>query len=220
MKKLMLITMVCSAFLFTNQTEAQFRVNVNLNRGRPGWGLPATYPGDYYYLPEIDTYYDIPQRQFIYLDRGNWMYASELPYMYRDYDLYNGYKVVIDEPRPYMHCDVYRQRYSSHYNTYRPSVVIAPRAGYPVFYDNNRIDHNRHDSRRYDNRYDNRRESDRNNNNDKFNLGRENQHFNNKRNDYDRNQRFENISRNNERGNNVRGNVIGNGRWKSERDRD
>ena len=144
MKKYLLSAMLVTAFFFYNETKAQVRFNINLNIGaRPDWGLEGNYSGDYYYLPEIDSYYDIPSRRFIYFDGRNWTYASELPYIYRDYDLYRGYKVIVNEPRPYLHCDFYRDRYRPYYNTYRAPVVIAPRNQYG--YDNNRYNRERWD---------------------------------------------------------------------------
>lgn len=211
--------MVVGVFLFTNQAEAQVRVNVNLNIGRPSWGLPGNYPGDYYYMPEIDTYYDIPQRQFIYFDGRGWVYASELPYMYSDYDLYNGYKVVINEPRPYLHADIYRQRYNRYYNTYHPRVIIGSRQNYPGYPVYNRHDNGRHEDEDEDDRYENGRY----NNNDRFNRGRENQHFDNKRNENDHNQRFDNrgdVFGNYGYSKNGKGHGNGKGRWKSEKDDD
>ncbi len=104
----------------TEKAAAQVRVNVNINIGnQPAWG-PAGYDYvDYYYLPDIDVYYYVPQRQFIYLDGGNWVFVHTLPARYRSYDLYRGYKVVINESRPYLRHEVYRVRYSNyrgHYN--------------------------------------------------------------------------------------------------------
>lgn len=200
MKKVLLTAFVVGAFLISNRSEAQLRVNVNLNIGRPSWGMTnnpySNQVGDYYYLPEIDSYYDIPRRQFIYFDQGQWLYSNQLPYMYQGYDLARGYKVIVNEPRPYMHADVYRQRYSSYYNQGR-----ARWGNY---------------NNRYDDRY-GRRDDD-----DRFRRGRENQRFDNRRfeNDHDRR---DNRSWNNGRGNqNVYGNVYGNsnGRYKTERGRD
>ena len=178
MKKLLLATMVVTAFFFNTETKAQVSVHLNVNLGgRPNWGLPGNYSGNYYYLPEIDSYYDIPRRQFIYSDGVGWVYASELPYQFRDYDLFNGFKVVINEPMPYLHCQVYRERYNRYYNTYQRPVIFAN--GYPN-YPNNRYPINRYDNNRYENnRY----------NNDQFNRGRENQHFDNKRREDDRDDR-------------------------------
>lgn len=155
--------MVLGAFLFTVETKAQVRVGVNINIGRPSWGVPGNYTGDYYYIPEIDTYYDIPHRQFVYLQGNNWVFASSLPYAYRNYDLNRGYKVVINEPRPYLRGNMYRSRYSNYYDNYhRQNVVVRS---------------DRFDNRRFDN--------DRNNNgrDDRFERRRDDRHD---RNDHDR----------------------------------
>lgn len=159
MKKLILPTVLFAAVLLSAHAEAQVRLNVNVNIGRPAWGLPGDYAGDYYYLPEIDTYYDIPHRQFIYLSDGRWMIAASLPGMYSDYDLYGGYKVAINEARPWYRCDYYRDRYRDHYMTYRRPVVVDNR--YPAYYggDRDRYDYggkwkdkfyNGHDNRKWD----------------------------------------------------------------------
>ena len=165
MKKYLFSAMLVTAFFFYNETKAQVRFNINLNIGaRPDWGLEGNYSGDYYYLPEIDSYYDIPSRRFIYFDGRSWTYASELPYIYRDYDLYRGYKVIVNEPRPYLHCDFYRDRYRPYYNTYRAPVVIAPRNQYG--YDNNRYNRERwddHDNGRRGYERNDRDRDDRNN---------------------------------------------------------
>lgn len=126
MKKLLLTVAIVLALFSVAQTNAQVRVNLNVNIGRPAWGISGVYAGGYYYLPEIDTYYDIDDREFVYFDGGEWAFSHSLPYQYRDYDLYHGYKVVINEPRPYLHCNVYRERYGSYYNNYR-------RPAYPAY---------------------------------------------------------------------------------------
>ena len=105
--------MAVIAFTATaERATAQIRLNVNINLGnQPEWG-PAGYDYvEYYYLPDIDVYYYIPQRQFIYFSNGRWVFGASLPYRYRSYNLYNSYKVVINEPRPYLHHEVYRTRY-------------------------------------------------------------------------------------------------------------
>lgn len=160
MKKLILPAVLFASVLFYNTTEAQVRLNVNVNIGRPAWGVPGNYAGDYYYLPEIDMYYNIPQRQFVYMDNGNWLFASELPYAYRGYDLYHGYKVVVNEPRPYLNYNVYRQRYNKYYNTYRPPVVVDNRFNNrrPLVVDNR--NDRRYAVRDRNDHFDNRRDND------------------------------------------------------------
>lgn len=128
MKKKILPIAVVLSVLLINTTDAQVRVNLNVNIGqRPAWGLPGNYAGDFYYFPEIDVYYNIPQRNFVYLDRGHWVYVRELPRAYRGYDLYRGQKIVINDPNPFVRPHYYRERYGRHYMAYRPPVVIVDR---------------------------------------------------------------------------------------------
>src|SRR5690349_11852372 len=119
MKKIILVLAVLAFTAGIKKTEAQLRVSVNLNIGtQPEWG-PAGYDyAEYYYLPDIDVYYSVPQRQFIYFSNGRWVFGASLPYMYRSYNLYNSYKVVINEPRPYLRADVYRVKYARYKGWY------------------------------------------------------------------------------------------------------
>ena len=129
MKKIILSAAFFGAMLVFNQAQAQPGINVQIQVGTaPAW-IPSGYSNaDYYYLPDIQTYYYVPQRQFIYMDGGRWLFAASLPARYRSYDLYHGYKVVITEPRPYLHDNIYRERYGrgeaySRRPAYRNNVV-------------------------------------------------------------------------------------------------
>jgi hypothetical protein len=124
MKKLMLCTALLVSAVAFQSASAQVRVNVNVNIGsQPRWG-PAGYDYvEYYYLPDIEAYYYVPSRQFIYLSGSNWIYSYSLPPRYRNYDLYHGYKVVVNEPRAYRYFDSHRVRYSG-YRGNRSQVVI------------------------------------------------------------------------------------------------
>lgn len=82
----------------------------------PQWA-PDYYSGArYYYLPDIEVYYDLSVREFIYLNSGRWMYSRVLPSIYSYYDIYSGYVVVLNVNvyRPWMH----HQFYVSHYPRY------------------------------------------------------------------------------------------------------
>ena len=105
-----------ASFLFVTPSHAQVSVSVNVNV-QPNWGPYGYENVNYYYMPDIEAYYYVPKHQFIYLNGGNWVFAASLPPRYSSYDLYRGYKVVIDEPRPYLHHEVYRTRYA-HYREY------------------------------------------------------------------------------------------------------
>jgi hypothetical protein len=124
MKKLMLCTAVFLSVAAIHTASAQVRVNVNVNIGsQPRWGPYGYNYVEYYYLPDIETYYYVPSRQFIYLSGGHWVFSYSLPPRYSRYDLYSGYKVVVNEPRAYRHFHRHRVNYAGYRNN-RSQVVI------------------------------------------------------------------------------------------------
>jgi hypothetical protein len=108
-----LFVLIAAIFL-TSIAEAQIHVNFNVNLDRqPIWG-PAGYDHvEYYYMPDIEVYYNVPQRRYYYNDGGRWISGATLPSRYRGYDLYNAHKVVVNEPSPYRHHEMYREKYAS-----------------------------------------------------------------------------------------------------------
>lgn len=113
MKK-MLIGMVIMVIVFSAapKADAQVRVNINVNIGdQPRWRPPGYDYVEYYYLPDIHTYYHVPGRQFIYLSNGRWVFSAGLPSRYSGYDLYSGYKVVINQPNAYYYYNDHKVKY-------------------------------------------------------------------------------------------------------------
>ncbi len=109
-----LLLLVLAVFL-SNIADAQFRINLNFNIDRqPVWGPAGFDHAEYYYLPDIEVYYNVPQRRYYYNERGRWIGRSTLPSRYRGFDLYNSYKVVLNEPAPYRNHNKYRDQYSSY----------------------------------------------------------------------------------------------------------
>lgn len=104
--------------LACSQIQAQVSVNVNIGTA-PTWG-PAGYSDvEYYYLPDVESYYDIRRERFIYYDNGAWVHRRYLPARYRHYDLYNGYKVVLTDyhgPSPYVDYKVHKVKYYRGYH--------------------------------------------------------------------------------------------------------
>jgi hypothetical protein len=85
-----------TAFILVSSClKAQVSVNVNIGKP-PVWG-PVVTTEEYYYLPDIDTYYDLHQSQFIYLNNGVWLRSRTLPRRYRSYDLNTGYVVALND---------------------------------------------------------------------------------------------------------------------------
>ena len=91
------------------------QVNVNINLGsQPVWGPTGYDYVEYYYLPDIEAYYNVPQQRYYYYEKGNWIYRSSLPARYSNYDFYNSYKVVINEREPWRKHKTNKKKYSSY----------------------------------------------------------------------------------------------------------
>ena len=130
MKKLKLIAL--GIFLFVSSlTQAQVSVNVNLG-APPAWG-PVGYSNvQYYYLPDVQAYYDIPASQFIFIKNGKWSRSRYLPGNYRNYNLYNGYKVVLNDyhgSRPYSNYNSHKVKYYKGYKG-KPQKSIGKNPNY------------------------------------------------------------------------------------------
>lgn len=105
---------------------------------RPDWAL-AYEPGvRYYYFPDIETYYDVTTGNFVYFNHGQWLYSSNLPPAYRGYDLYNGYRVVLDRRvyQPWRYHQNYFSSYPPYY--YRNYYGTTYRDGLRGYNENNR----------------------------------------------------------------------------------
>ncbi len=153
MKKIITIAAMFTSFAVINKTEAQAGFSAGVSVGSQGAAVDANYnnynndPGyynnnnadnynnsnytadDYYYLPDIDAYYNIPLQQYIYLDGGRWITSAYLPAMYRGFNLYAANRFRIHEARPYLRADFYRNRYATYRNNYRPAPVVVNRGG-------------------------------------------------------------------------------------------
>jgi hypothetical protein len=123
MKKILLFLAIAAGSIICIPASAQLRVNVNIGN-QPSWGPVGYDHVDYYYLPDIETYYYVPTRQFVYLDHGRWIYSSSLPYRYRGYNLNRGYKVVVNQPRAYQNFPMHRVEYSRYRNYGGRQMII------------------------------------------------------------------------------------------------
>lgn len=102
---------------FAYSGQAQISVNVNIG-SPPLWGPVGYTDVQYYYLPDVEAYYDVPSSMFIYYNGGTWVHRTYLPSRYRNYDLYNGYKVVMTDYRgntPYTNFREYKVKYAKGY---------------------------------------------------------------------------------------------------------
>ena len=126
MKKILLLIVLVSAGLFSNYANAQVNVNLGL---QPAWGPVGYNHVDYYYLPDVDAYYYVPNKKFIYLNNGNWIHSNALPVRYSNYNLYNGYKVVLNEPTPYLRYAKHKVAYAKYKGNNGKQVAIKNAKG-------------------------------------------------------------------------------------------
>jgi hypothetical protein len=114
MKKIMFTMLLVSAsLLFTSSTMAQLNLNISIG-SQPAWA-PRDYANtQYYYMPDMDVYYDLPARQFIYLDHSRWRRSNSLPAAYSRYDLYKVHKVSINQKNAYLNHDRDRNQYAQY----------------------------------------------------------------------------------------------------------
>jgi hypothetical protein len=120
-KVFQLVTMFAFFLLFPSCIPMNYVAEgpeANANVVVPAWAPP--YDGiqfiRYYYIPDIEVYYDVWNQEFAYLQDGSWMFASSLPPMYAGFDLYNSFIVVLNSGvyEPWIH----HQYYISHYPRY------------------------------------------------------------------------------------------------------
>ena len=116
LRKAMLIVLITMSTFMLKSASAQVNISFNVNT-QPLWGPANVDYVEYYYLPEVDVYYNVPTSQYVYLSRGKWITVNTLPASYR-VDLYRTYKVVINEKRPYMNHSMYKTKYVKYKHSY------------------------------------------------------------------------------------------------------
>ncbi|MBP4137045.1 hypothetical protein [Flavobacterium geliluteum] len=92
MKKIILVCL----FLMSVFSNAQVVTHKNA-ASKPSWGPLSSEDFRYYYLPDIDIYYDTEKSEFIYDKKGKWVRVKSLPSQCKGYNLYEGYKVIITD---------------------------------------------------------------------------------------------------------------------------
>lgn len=107
------LKLIVFGLLFIASSQAQVSVNVNLG-SPPVWAPVDRVETQYYYLPEIDTYYDVPSERFIYISNGNWIRSERLPARYSKYNLRGGKVVYLTDYRgnsPYVYHKQHKVKY-------------------------------------------------------------------------------------------------------------
>ena len=129
MKRILLLTTVLAgSLLIFKPANAQFSASINIGV-QPEWGPSGYDYAENYYLPDVEAYYCVPRHQFVYFDRGNWVYANSLPARCGNYDLYSGYKVVLNGRAPWMQFNAHRSMYAPYRFRHDQRVIRDFRSG-------------------------------------------------------------------------------------------
>ena len=132
-KKIMIACLMGLMSFFASSSNAQISVNFNIG-SQPLWGPVGYDRANYYYLPDIETYYNVPSRQYVYLENNKWTFNNSLPSRYRGYNLYNGYKVVLNRPRPYLSFNTDKVKYVKYkgFKNKQPTIRYSNNSKYFV----------------------------------------------------------------------------------------
>ncbi|MDO7850302.1 hypothetical protein [Hymenobacter convexus] len=121
---------ICTALLgalaLAAAPAARAQVNVNINTAPPAWGPPVPQGTQFYYIPEIDGYYDLYAQQYIVFQNGQWVALPAL----NGYDPYAFHPVVLDYRgrQPWVYVGAHRDRYPRRVVVVQPRpVVVRPR---------------------------------------------------------------------------------------------
>lgn len=112
-----------ASLAIVNTSKAQVSVNINIGV-QPEWGPSGYDYAEYYYMPDIETYYYVPKHQFVYFSGNRWIFSAALPPVYSNYDIYSGYKVVVNKPYAYKYFNDDKVRYARYKNYDNRQVII------------------------------------------------------------------------------------------------
>jgi hypothetical protein len=129
MKKIIVSLILALCGVIPMSLSAQVNINIG---SQPLWGPTGYDHVDYYYLPDMESYYYVPTREFIHSNNGKWVFSTAKPAGYSSYNLYNGYKVVINSPKPYLQFSEQKVKYAK-YKSNRSQMVIS-RSNDPKYY--------------------------------------------------------------------------------------
>lgn len=121
MKQILLVFLVI--LQGTHICTAQLKVNINI-ASQPVWGPVGYDYARFYYLPDLDMYYDVNRREYVYNENNQWLYINHLPDRYRNYDLFKGYKVVFKEDKPFENHAIHKNKYKKFRNNQKQLAII------------------------------------------------------------------------------------------------
>lgn len=89
---------ILSIALLVATLSGRAQVSVSVNIGTPPvWAPAAPVAVEFYYLPDIEVYYDVPARTYIYFGNGAWRRSRFLPARFRGYNLAQGHTIYLSD---------------------------------------------------------------------------------------------------------------------------
>ena len=132
------------ALFLSSALNAQVHVKLNLNLDtQPIWGPTGYDHVENYYLPDVDAFYNVPSHLFYYNEKGRWISKAMLPARFHNVDLYNSYKVVVNERNPWRSPAVYRDKYASFKGRHDQQPIRDSREA-KYFVNKNHPEHNKY----------------------------------------------------------------------------
>ncbi|MGL2963410.1 hypothetical protein ACSVH2_06275 [Flavobacterium sp. RSB2_4_14] len=167
------IKLLLFATILVISVNIKAQVTASFNFGTPPvWAPQNAEPAKFYYLPEIETYYDVPSRRYIYVRNGSWFRSATLPAQYRNYNLAKGQTVYITNYRgnyPYYYFKQHKVKYHKNNNSFYKSSYTgkgnykgnAPKNGnYKPYDHDNGNNHNNAHKNKDGNKHDNEKNHD------------------------------------------------------------
>ncbi|HEY5325692.1 MAG TPA: hypothetical protein VIJ27_01725 [Mucilaginibacter sp.] len=115
MKKLFVMAVLVFGCFSFKMAVAQNGFGIGVNIGsQPDWGPVGYHHVRFYYLPDIDAYYDVNAHQYVYNDNNVWVHGETLPPSYGNFDKYHSYKVVLNQRNPWEHQEAIRNKYAGY----------------------------------------------------------------------------------------------------------
>jgi hypothetical protein len=105
-KKLVFLLMLFFTYTFAN-AQASNPIETNSTKSN-------STEIRYYYFPNIQAYFDLNEKVYLYKDKGEWIEAEELPKYYGGYSLYNKARVSITDyfgDEPYLLLETHKKLY-------------------------------------------------------------------------------------------------------------
>lgn len=154
MKKFFYLSLFVFSLVFVQANEGQAQVSVNINLGnQPLWGPVGYDYVRYYYMPEIDVYYNVNSRKYTYWKGNKWVTKSSLPGYYKNFDVYRTYKVVINDNNPWGRHQYYKGRYGRYAHNRNQVIIRDHRGGnHNKHYNKKQKDYYKHDKHNHKHR--------------------------------------------------------------------